>query len=261
MVKRILPVLVLASLAGCQAPEGLPTVLDSEPSYRTQHLEDHHKHHKHHHPHKRKRKKHRDDEETLTLVQAPPEALVERIELRPADAAGAWDAATFELERLDTPGVAQAFELDRDVDLRSSGSSFVATGSILTDLPPGNYRATVSLWRDGAYGTLAGEDQKVLKLSDGSNTLKLSPTGSGTLGLVGFDPVSAVPGATVSVIGQGFSLLPGQDLVTLGGKPVQVLGATSTRLSVVVPGLSPGKYVWWVQVGSGMVGKADFAIE
>lgn len=259
MSKRFLPMLALAALSGCQAPQTTASPPSSDAvAYQVAHQGpapghlqqpwDRHKatwYAKH----------------GLVLVPDPdPLATLARLELLPGLPDADWDTLRLQVERLDTPGLRRTVELLQDVDLLALAESRLATGSLLSELPPGDYACTASLWRGGSAGTLVGEARQELALVSGPNTLALSPVAYPTLGLLAVYPASAAPGATVSLQGQGFSVLPELDQVTLGGQAVQVVDAESSRLMVVVPELAPGSYVWWIQVGSGMVGKTGFQV-
>lgn len=257
MTKRTLPLLALAALAGCQmAPgPGVPSGTPEAEQYQTQrtpssgHLKQ---------PLDRHKQKWY-DKHGFVLV---PDAEIARVQLvvKPDVSSEAWDALTLTIERMDPTVSPQVIPLFKGTDLVPEGDSFQATGSLLPELPPGDYAWTVSLWQGGPGGTLVGEERQELELVNGDNSVKLSPEAYPTLGLIGFEPIAAVPGATVSIIGQGFSVLPSQDLVTIGGLTAPVVAASSTRLTVVTPNLPPGSHVVWVQVGTGMVGKTGFVI-
>lgn len=249
MTKRILPMIALATLTGCQAPQLGPLHSASTLPYRTQNDSSKDQHHEA-----------KEDEHQFRLVPEAPAAHVNRLVIRPAASQGVWDTARAQVESLDTPGLTGCVVLVKDVTLRPVGSSYVAKGALLAKLPPGRYRCSLSLWKGGTSGLLVGEDQQTLQLVPGHNALDFSPVDYPFLGLLGVAPASASAGATVSLIGQGFSVLADQNRVTLGGQAVQVVSATSTRLTVVTPALPPGSYIWWVQVGCVAVGRAGFLI-
>lgn len=256
MTKRILFLLALCSLAGCQstlAPTAPPAV-QSDP-YQTQHQPSigHLKQ-----PLDRHKGKWY-DKHGFVLVPALEIARFQ-LSVRPDAPPEAWDAATLTLTSPDplVPPVSRT--LYQGSDLLALDGSFQAADSSLPELMPGDYTVTLSLWRDGPAGTLVGEDQQDVTLVNGSNTLELKPSTLATLGLKDFAPTSAAPGATVSLVGQGFSVLPAQNLVTIGGSAVPVVSASSTQLDVVAPNLPPGSYAVWVQVGGGMVGRLGFTI-
>jgi YD repeat-containing protein len=62
-----------------------------------------------------------------------------------------------------------------------------------------------------------------------------STIGSGTLTIFNVTPQTVAAGGTVTIQGQGFSITPSLNIVTIGGIAATVVSATSTTLVVLVP--------------------------
>ncbi len=60
-------------------------------------------------------------------------------------------------------------------------------------------------------------------------------TANGSLSILSFNPTSAAPGATVTIVGSGFSATPASDTVKFNGVAATVTAATANTLTVTVP--------------------------
>ncbi|HEY9897767.1 MAG TPA: IPT/TIG domain-containing protein [Pantanalinema sp.] len=91
------------------------------------------------------------------------------------------------------------------------------------------------------------------------NTWVRGAAGGGSLAISGVVPPSASVGATVSVLGVGFNLLPASNSVTFNGAGASVNAATPNRLEVSVPfGATSGPVQ--VRVGSLMASTSSFRV-
>jgi len=88
------------------------------------------------------------------------------------------------------------------------------------------------------------------------NILAIDNVPAGQLAIFAFVPNHGPVGATVTVAGQGFSTVPGNNALTFNGTPATVLSATTTQLVAKVPaGATTGPLN--VQVGSANAGSVD----
>lgn len=173
-----------------------------------------------------------------------------------------WDAASLRLEHATALSQATERTLLKDTDLLPNGTGgYVAAGAFGTRLrPAANYALTASLWNGGVGGTLVGEKRRTVNLVAGNNAVTLPIELYPSLGLSSFTPTSGQQGDAVTLSGQGFSVNPSLDQVSLGGAAASVTTASSVSLAVTVPDLGPGSYAWQVQVGSSLAARAGFSI-
>lgn len=208
---------------------------------------------------------------TLTFAEVPagPDELEASLTLGLVDRGvttqtlpAAWNAVSVRLDH--ATALSQVIErtLLKDTDLLANGTGgYVASGAFGSRLrPASNYVLTASLWNGGGGGTLVGEKRRSVDLVAGNNAVVLSIETYPALGLASFAPSSGQQGDTVTLAGQGFSVVPGLDQVTLGGTAAVVTSASSVSLSVTTPDLGPGSYSWQVQVGSSLAARAGFSI-
>lgn len=60
-------------------------------------------------------------------------------------------------------------------------------------------------------------------------------TANGSLSILSFNPTSAAPGATVTIVGSGYNATPGNNTVKFNGVAATVTAATANTLTVTVP--------------------------
>ena len=58
---------------------------------------------------------------------------------------------------------------------------------------------------------------------------------NGSLSILSFNPISAAPGATVTIVGSGFNTTPSSDTVKFNGVAATVTAATANTLTAIVP--------------------------
>lgn len=177
-----------------------------------------------------------------------------------------WDTATLRLEHASALTSARTRTLAKGTGLVASGSAYVASSAFGGALRPASgYVLTVSLWNGGANTTLVGEKQVSANLVAGANAISVPIEVFPALSLTGFSPASGSAGTSVTLSGQGFSVLPSQTQVSLGTagdmQSVTPSALSSTSLTATVPSsLGPGSKTWQVQVGSSLAARTGFTV-
>jgi PKD repeat protein len=115
---------------------------------------------------------------------------------------------------------------------------------------PGSYQVTFSATNDVGTSSLsrtitASGDEEV-----GTFGITEEELPEGTLTVATLNPTSGIPGTLVVISGRNFSLIFSENLVFFGSLQAQVVAATSTTLTVVVPNLPDGFYAITVTVVS-----------
>ncbi|HBN09029.1 MAG TPA: hypothetical protein DD435_10410 [Cyanobacteria bacterium UBA8530] len=196
----------------------------------------------------------RDDEIPATLVVGLKVSQPQNIQALPVS----WDTATIYLEHPTALTQPRLLTLTKGVDIIASGSVFVASSAFGILHPKSGYTLTVSLWNGGISGTLAGERQQTVNLLSGVNNITIPIQVYPALALDSFAPTSGSPGNLITLNGLAFSVLPLWDKVSLDELPASILSVASTSLSVAVPEVAPSGYLWQIQVGAAIRGKAGF---
>lgn len=169
-----------------------------------------------------------------------------------------WDTATLHLTHPTALSSPRVQSLTKGVQLTPNGSGgYTATGAFGLLRPAPGYTLTVSLW---SAGMLVGEKALTLDLAAGPNAVTVPIEVYPALGLVGFSPAYGFVGDTVTLSGQGFSVLPGQDLLSLGGVSATVSAAASGSLTTTVPDVPASIASWQLQVGSSLAGRTGFSL-
>lgn len=172
-----------------------------------------------------------------------------------------WDTAVLRVEH--PSALVQPFvkTFQKDVDLVLNGGSYRTTEGFKVKLRPASgYTLTLSLWSGGVGGTLVGERQLSLSLAAGVNSIVVPIQVYSSFSLSSFTPSSGVDGDSITLQGQGFSVLPFWDVVSIGGATASVLAAASTSLQVRVPDIAPDSYTWNVEVGLSMAARSGFSM-
>jgi YD repeat-containing protein len=73
------------------------------------------------------------------------------------------------------------------------------------------------------------------------NLLSIARATTSVVTIAGFNPASGFAGATVTIGGSGFSTVPSENIVTVGGKPAVATSSTAIEITITVPlGASSG---------------------
>jgi YD repeat-containing protein len=88
------------------------------------------------------------------------------------------------------------------------------------------------------------------------NIVGIERPGSTSVSISAFTPTSALPGATATIYGAGFSAVPGENDVRFNGTIASVLSATPTQLTVTVPNATSGPIGVTSPTGSGVSASA-----
>lgn len=265
---RPLAAIALLAIAGCDSPQAFLVTADHPiASYQVANVGDSDRNDVQHpdrlprHWGTELKRDHRSLPVPIASPTPPPLGDVQTLTIDYPTTGAAWDTAVLNLQG--SSGTIQTKTLLNGVDLVSSvAGRFVASGSVLTGLAPGQQVMTVDLWSGGASGSLVGEGRQKVLINGGHNGIEVAVSAYPSLGVTGFNPVPAATGSTLTIQGQGFSVLSNLDSVTIGSELATVSAASSVSLSVSVPSdLPSGKYNVWVQVGSGMAGKTGLTIQ
>lgn len=168
-------------------------------------------------------------------------------------AAGNWDTATVQLCHNSSKSNPRPRTFTKGIDLIPIGDAFVATESFGQLCPRRGYVLTTDIWSGGPLGTLMAENQQSLDWIMGENDATVSLDMSPSLALAGITPSRGLPGDTVLLSGEGFSLLPQNEKVLFGEASASFTPISSTSLKAVVPDLPPDNYPLSLKIGAAEV--------
>ncbi|MNS12988.1 hypothetical protein D3C72_445700 [compost metagenome] len=173
-----------------------------------------------------------------------------------------WSTASLHMANPSALTQPRQRNLTKNVDLVANGSGgYAATNALGGGLRPrAGYTFTVSLWNGAAGTTLVGESQASLNLVGGTNAVTMPITLVPPIALNTVSPGSGIPGDTVTLSGQGFSLLPMWNTVSLGAQTVTPTAASPTGFTVTLPDVGPDTYTWQVKTGTSVATKAGFTV-
>ncbi len=179
---------------------------------------------------------------------------------------GTWDTATLRLEHASVLTDPRQKTLIKGAQIVASGSTYVATAALGGGLrPQSGYTLTVDLWNGGAFSSLVGEKQVTVNLVAGPNAVTVPMIVYPAFAFTSFSPATGSPGTSVTLNGQGFSVLPSITQATFGTagamQAITPSTLTSTTLSTTVPSdMSPGGKTWQVQVGTSVAFRTGFTV-
>lgn len=161
-----------------------------------------------------------------------------------------WDTATIQLCHSSFRSNPRPRTYTKGVNLVPVEDAYVATESFGQLSPKRGYVLTTDLWSGGPSGTLMAESQQTLDWIMGKNVATVSLAMNPSLVLSGVTPSMGIPGDSIILSGEGFSVLSQNEKVSIGGVSAGITPISSTSLKAVVPDLAPDYYPLSLQVGT-----------